>query len=247
MSRKYKNPPIVEAFCEFHFIPSQPWDMTIPGLLYDEIKDEFPDKKQQMGMMVGFQPKESGLEQKVEMNQRMQFFRNDKSALVQVGADMLTTNHLLPYPTWEGFKPLTVRILGVYKGIAKPNGFKRIVLRYINKVDFEKVASIELTDYFNYYPFIPGSLPQSHETFNVRVEIPYEEGRDRLLLILTSIIPGKPGLLSLSLDLHYIMAIPERITFDQFSDWIENAHTVIEEAFEACITDKSRELFEEEK
>ena len=246
MSRKYSSPPIVEALCEFQFIPTQPWDMTIPGLLYEKISGEFPVKQQQMGFGIGFQPKEGGIEQKVEMSQRMQFLCPDKSALVQVGPDLLTVNHLKPYPTWELFKPLILKNLEIYQAITKPKGFKRIGLRYINKIDFDKHL-IELTDYFNYYPFIPTNLPQMHETFQVRVEIPYEEGYDRLLLNFASAIPEKPDILSLLLDLDYIMAIPERIPLDQASDWLEKAHTTVENAFEACITDRCRNLFMEEK
>lgn len=246
MSRKYRNPPIVEALCEFQFIPNQPWDMTIPGLLYEKINGEFPLKQQQMGFGIGFQPKEGGIEQKVEMSQRMQFYRSDKSALVQVGPDLLTINHLKSYPTWEAFKPLILKNLEIYQAIAKPKGFKRIGLRYINKISFDE-RPIELTDYFNYYAFIPTELPQMHEAINVRIEIPYEDGSDRLLLTLASMIPEKPDVLSLLLDLDYIMAVPERIPLDQASDWIEKAHTRVEKAFEACITDRCRILFGEEK
>jgi uncharacterized protein (TIGR04255 family) len=246
VSRKYNNPPIVEALCEFQFIPSQPWDMTIPGLLYEKISGEFPVKQQQMGFGIGLQPKEGGIEQRVEMSQRMQFLRSDKTALVQVGPDLLTINHLKPYPTWEAFKPLILKNLEIYKEIAKPKGFKRIGLRYINKIEFDE-HPIELTDYFNYYPFIPTNLPQLHETFQVRVEIPYEEGRDRLRSTLASVIPEKPEVLTLLLDLDYIMAIPERVSLEQASAWIERAHAEVETAFEACITDKCRKLFGEEK
>jgi uncharacterized protein (TIGR04255 family) len=41
--RTYKKPPIEEALCEFRFV-SQEWDLTLPGRLYDEIKDEYPGK-----------------------------------------------------------------------------------------------------------------------------------------------------------------------------------------------------------
>lgn len=246
MGRKYNNSPIEEALCEFQFIPSQPSDMTIPGLLYEKISDEFPIKQQQMGFGIGFQPKEGGIEQKFEMSQRMQFFRSDKSALVQVGPDLLTVNHLKPYPTWELFKPLILKNLEIYQAIAKPKGFRRIGLRYINKIEFDE-HPLELTDYFNYYPFIPTNLPQMHETFQIRVEIPYEEGLDRLLLTFASAIPEKPDILSLLLDLDYIMAIPDRIALNQVSDWIEKAHTMVENAFEACITNKCRSLFGEKK
>ena len=253
MGRKYKNPPIVEVLCEFQFVPTQPWDMTIPGILYEKISSEFSVKQQQMSFSIGFQPKKSGIEQKieqieqkVEMSQRMQFLRADKSALVQVGPDLLTVNHLKSYPTWEAFKPLIFNNLKIYQEIAKPKGFKRIGLRYINKIDFDE-RSIKLSDYFNYYPFTPKELPQIHEAFNIRVEISYEDRRDYLLLTLANTISEKPDALSSLLDLDYVMAIPERISFDQVSGWIENAHKAVENAFEACITDRTRNLFEEER
>ena len=243
MSKKYKKPPVVEALCEFQFISGQPWDMTIPGLLYEKISGEFPEKQQQMGFGIGFQSKEGGIEQKVELAQRMQFSRADKSALVQVGPDLLTVNHLKPYSSWETFKPLIFKNLEMYQKIAKPKGFKRIGLRYINKIEFDQ-RPIELTDYFNYYPFIPKELPQMHEAINVRVEIPYEDGTDRLLLTLVSTIPTEPAVLSLLLALDYVMNVPERIQLHNASNWIENAHTRVETAFEACITAKCRSLFE---
>jgi uncharacterized protein (TIGR04255 family) len=246
MSRKYSNSPIVEALCEFQFIPSEPWDMTIPGLLYENINDEFPIKQQRTNFGIGFQPKEDGIEQKVEMSQRMQFFRSDKSALVQVGPDLLTVNHLKPYSTWKTFKSMILKNLRIYQAIVKPKGFKRIGLRYINKIEFRE-HRIELKDYFNYYPFIPANLPQIPEAFQVRVEFPYQEGRDRLLLTFASAIPEKPNILALLLDLDYIMVIPERVSMDRADEWIEEAHKIVEIAFEACITDKTRNLFMEEK
>lgn len=243
MGKKYDNPPIVEALCEFQFIPSQSWDMTIPGILFEKIGGEFSVKRQQTRFDIGLLTKKNGIEQKVEMSPpNMQFFRPDKSALVQVGADILTINHLKQYTEWESFKPLILNNLEIYNKIAKPKGFKRIGLRYINKIDFDK-DTIELSAYFNYYPTIPTNLPQSHEAFNLRIEFPYEDGRERLHLTLASVIPQKPNLLSLLLDLDYIMDKPELVPLDKVSDWIEKAHTRIENCFEACITDKSRSLF----
>lgn len=245
--RKYKNSPIVEALCEFRFTPSQPWDMTIPGLMYEKIKKQFPNKKQQMGWGVSFQPKEGRLEQKFEPTPpRLQFLNPSRTALVQLAPDLLTINRLKPYGSWGTFKPMILQNLRIYREIAKPRGFKRIGLRYINKIDFG-TTSIELKDYFNYYPFIPSNLPQVHGAFNVRAEIPYENGRDRLLLTLASAIPEKPDIVSLILDLDYILVKSEDISLEQVSGWIENAHTNLERAFESCITDKCRELFERGK
>ena len=196
MGRKYKNPPIIEALSEFQFAPGQPWDFTIHGLFYEKVNKEFPDKQQQMGIGIRVKHEAGAIQHEVlQSPDRMQFYRQDKTALVQVGTDLLTVNHLKPYPTWESFKPLILDNLSKYKEIAQPKGFKRLGLRYINKIDI-MAKSIELTDYFNYYPYIPKELPQIHDAFNVRVEIPREENHDRMLLTFGITIPEKPEMLS---------------------------------------------------
>jgi uncharacterized protein (TIGR04255 family) len=44
MPKKYEKPPIIEAVCEFRFSGKSKWDLTIPGLIYDSVKDEYPQK-----------------------------------------------------------------------------------------------------------------------------------------------------------------------------------------------------------
>ncbi|HQN48669.1 MAG TPA: TIGR04255 family protein, partial [Caldisericia bacterium] len=64
---------------------------------------------------------------------------------------------------------------------------------------------------------------------------------------LATIVPKKTKLLSITLDIEYVMIKPEKITFDDISFWLDKAHEIVENAFESSITDKARELFEEVK
>jgi len=245
MGKKYKNSPIIETLCEFAFIPSKPWDITIPGLFYEKVRNKFPERKQRVGFDIKFEPKEGGIEQNIEMAApRIQFLRSDKTALLQVSTDLLVINHLKPYPTWNKFKPMILENLNYYKDVANPKGFKRIGLRYINKIDIPG-KSIKMEDYFNFYPAIPKELPQTHLTFNINVKIPYANNHEYLVLTLRDSISEKPDFVSVVLDLYYIMSMPGKVAFQQVDEWIENAHTTIEKAFESCITDKCRKLFEE--
>ncbi len=249
MSKKYENQPITEALCEFQFIPGQPWDMTIPGLIYGEIKSEFPDKKQQIN--VGFQskPLEKGDEHKIgrPVLPILQCFKKNKTALIQVAENLLAVNQLEPYPGWESFKKMILENFRVYKKVADPKGFRRIGLRYVNVFDFEKTEKVELKDYFKYYPFIPEDLPQEHGPFSTRVEFPYGKDNENLILSLGTAVPKEPDTLSLVLDIDYAMTMPESVSVneDKISNWLDNAHKKIETAFEACITDKTRKGFEE--
>jgi uncharacterized protein (TIGR04255 family) len=246
MNRKYSNPPIAEVFCEFRFIPSKPWDSNIPEILYKKIKKDFPERQQKTTFDIRFESKNGGIEHKAIMVPRMLFGRSDKTAVIQIAADLLLINHLKPYPTWEGFKPLIFNNLEKYKEIAKPKGLNRIGLRYINKIDFNN-SNIELKDYFNISPLIPKKLQHSHRSFSSNIEIPYENERDLLRLILSSKILKNQNILSVTFDLDYFMMKPEGIVLENVNVWADNAHTMIENAFESCITDKCRSLFMEKK
>ena len=242
MSKKYKNPPIIEALCEFQFEPSQIWDLTVPGLVYEKISDLFPKKKQQTRIETQMSSEKGKVSQQVKQVPRIQFLSEDEAALVQLGPDLLTVNHLKPYPTWGQFYPLIKQNLDVYRDTVNPKGFKRIGLRYINKIIIE-TETLELADYFNFYPNIPGEMPQVHDKFISRLEFSYENARDLLMVTLGGTefdVPDNPAFI---LDIDYAMVTPNAIALDQVEDWIEMAHTVIENTFEACITDKCRSLF----
>lgn len=233
--------------CEFQFISKPSWDLTVPGLIYERVKENFPDKQQQMEIGFQLRSTEKGIEHKVEpASPRIQFYKSDKTALIQVAQDLFVINQLKPYPTWNKFKPMIINGFNVYKEVANPKGFKRIGLRYINILNFP-MEEIELKDYFRYYPHVPDNLPEPLGSFLTRIEFPYEKGKENLILSLGSIIPQKPDNTSLVLDLDYAMVSPEYISFDNISEWLEKAHERIENTFESCITEKLRNTFEEGK
>ncbi len=248
MGKKYRNPPVAEVVCEFQFIFDHPEDLTVLGLIYEKIRNEFPDK-QQIGIGFQFLPTEKGLESKIGPGPTMiQFYKKDKSGLIQIipNANSFSVHQLKPYPTWREFKPTVLKNFNIYKEVANPKGFRKIGLRYINIVEFDK-TTIELKDYFQFYPFIPDTLPQPHGQFSDRVEFPYEDNKERLILTLASVLSSKPNILSILFDLDYVMVAPEYIPVDGVSEWLEKAHDRIEKIFEACITDKARKIFDGEK
>jgi len=244
MTKKYKNPPIIEALCEFQFIPSQPWDLTIPGLIYEKIQKEFPVKKTQVGIGIQLKPTDKGIEHKVQQAPPiMQYISKDGTLLVQNGPDLLTINKLKPYTSWEKFKPVVFKNLKVYEEVAKPKGFKRIGVRYINRIDLKETPS-NLNEYLDFYPHYPKNLPQTSIKFISRVEIPMKDNIDIMAITIGSVVPPKEGAFSIILDFDYFLNKPEAVTKDTVKDWIEQAHLSIENAFEACIKDKTRKLFD---
>ena len=54
MGEQYANPPLIEAFCQFNFEQDTDWDATMPGLVFNQLKDEGFTKKKQANK-IGFE------------------------------------------------------------------------------------------------------------------------------------------------------------------------------------------------
>ncbi len=94
---------------------------------------------------------------------------------------------------------------------------------------------------------IPKELPQSLGPFQYKSLILYEGSPDYLEITLGSVLRDDQEEAGIMLDINYYLANAEAVSFENVSDWLENAHNNVEIAFEACITDKARELFGEKQ
>ena len=244
MSGKYKTPPIIEAVCELRFSPDSPWDMAMPGLVYERVKEIFPIRRQKKVISVGASADERGLEQKFEISDRMQFWKEDQKALIQIGKNLLSINHLAPYPSWDEFFRLIKLSYEAYRKVVNPKNIHRIGLRYINRIEFSS-SVLELSDYFEFYPYVGSKLPKDYSAFIVGIQVPYNNWRDVLKIQLTSGKVDKPNKIAIILDLDYFLIKPGEVKLEEALEWIESAHGHIEKNFEACIKDKLREIFKE--
>ena len=248
MGKKYKKSPIVEAVCEFQFEEGSPWDLTVPGRVYEKVRNTFPILRQteRVTVSVSGSPEELGTQ--FGTLSLMQFLRKDEKALVQVGTHLLSVSVLKPYPSWLRFLPLIKKGFNTYRDVAAPKGIRRVGLRYINHVEVPD-HDIRLEDYFEFRPYIGQVLPQDFGTFALGIQIPYENSRDILNLQLSSlpkqISSSDNAAVVLSLD--YFLLKPGEVALEEAFQWVDVAHRHIEDAFEACITQKLRHLFKEVK
>lgn len=245
MTRRYGKPPITQAICEFQFISDKTWDWTIPGLIYPKISNEFPVKQQEQAFEVTVAPQQQLVQQRFSTAlSKMQFLNGDKTAMVQIGPDLLGINVQAQYPGWPDFFKLISDQFRIYLDVASPKGFKRIGLRYINSIEFPS-ESIETTKYFRYYPCLPSDIEQKHGPFTMRVLHPSDDGKDVLTVSFANVIPSQN--LMYVLDLDYSLVQPGTVQLSDGLGWVERAHIEIESMFEACITDELRALFEEKQ
>jgi len=252
VTRVYRRSPLIEAICEFQFQSDKTWDWTIPGLVYQQIDEDFPVKSQEQSFQLNLSVAPSPLQSNTQLIQplphqlggaltKMQFLTPDRAAMVQVGPDLLAINVRAPYPGWETFAELIQKQFEIYVGIAGPTKFRRIGLRYINRIDFA-VDAIEITKYFSYYPHLPEGIEQKHGPFAMRVTHPQANDRDLLTVNLANVVPS--ATLSYLFDLDYSLLSPDSIELNKGLVWVRDAHAKIEAMFEACITDDLRKCFE---
>jgi len=244
MGKKYKNPPIIEVVCEFRFSPETEWDITVPGLLYEKIRDGFPHKEQRIVQSVEISHTRGEVEHKIHTEERMVFFDTSKKILTQIGPRVLSVNHLKPYSSWENFKPKIERSFKALLKIIHVKELQRIGLRYINKIEIPE-KTVNLETYFDFRPFLGSNLPQDIVNFMVGCMLSFNNGRDLCKVELRSAVPDNPESSAFILDLDYFLSQPKTIIADDALNWIENAHGEIEKVFEGCIKDSLRKIFKE--
>ena len=244
--KKYKNAPVVEALCEIFFSGSK-WDGTIPGMFFDKIKQDYPIKKEldQIGVEVSISP-EVQRSQVMRGERRIQFLKPDNSQLVQIEKDLVVVNQLRPYPRFVDWKPVIDKMLKLYCDLAQPTGIKQIGIRYINRIVIP-THSFKLHDYFNLYPQVPDNLGAMHGKFMMRLEIPPKHKGHQLIVTFGAAPAESPETSAEMLDFYNIFIAPQLLSLSDVERNIGEAHENIESAFENSITQKARDLFEEEK
>lgn len=241
MRRGYENPPVIESLCEFQFRSPHAWDLTVPGLVYERVSADFPIREIARTFETSLAPGPESVQQRVRRIDRAQFWAVDRASVVQVSENLLAVNHLRPYTLWENRLPTIRRVLEAYRAAALPTAIGRISLRYINDLAVPG-RRITLEDYFHFYPHLGPNLPQVHSGFLAAVQVLDNQSSSVLQIVLSNRTTEEPkGKQSIMLDLS-ITSVSE-ISFERVEDFLDQAHTRINDTFEGCITDKARALF----
>ena len=250
--RRYKNPPIEEALCEFGFAPGPDWDPTIPGKLQAALGDEYSGKsKEQRAVQVGLRvqkDKPTDL-QYGDGLAKVQLFTKPGTRMVGVGPDVLSIHMLRPYQDpldsekggWEEFRPRIVDALNAYREVASPSGVDRVGVRYINKI-LVPLASVRIEDYLKCAYLEIDGLPQDYGNFLSRVEYRYDD--EARLVLAHGLFGSSPKGVECLLDLDVIWQPGTLMSWEESLRIADDLHERAGSAFEAVVTDKARELFD---
>jgi uncharacterized protein (TIGR04255 family) len=241
---RYRHPSIIEAICEFTFRPEVPWDPTVFGRFYERVKDEFEIKEHGEVIETILDHAAGGLGRQVRKAPRMRFFAKDRSHLTQVSEHLLAVNVLAPYPHWAEFKRLIFLAVKAYDESAGQTRLNRTVLRYIDRFEFDE-KPFRMGDWFDcsgrYFPSLLAPVdsqatyrlrfPRSEqEHFSISVEMRTEASGKRTVILDTEIVS-------------FEIQVADRSVEDQ----LDSMHSAVIDAFENCITDKTREKLQPEQ
>jgi uncharacterized protein (TIGR04255 family) len=242
--RKYKNPPIVEALCEFRFEPREAWNLTVPGLVFQalrEVYDGQPKERRTFEAGIKLEGPDISVRHAVAA---VQVPDKNNTKLLSIGPDVLSIHVMRPYPNWEGFKPLIESGLKAYAEVTKPAGIRRIGVRYINRLEYP-IPALGPEALVESYPAVHEPAEQELHGFISRVEMTYKNRPFRLVRTFASARAEKEDHGSLLLDLDAIGTWEGQVlSVEQSMPVVDELRDVERAAFEAFITDKARELFD---
>lgn len=239
---QYKNPPLVEAVCSFKFGGEQTWNGTIPGLLYAELRDGYPEQpEQRMIFQANLFPADSGQAAQTQQ-QVVTAFRNG-SKVLSVGPDLLSVHSLKPYEGWDSLKARTSRAYEAYCKVGTPNTVENVGVRYINQVMVPS-GPVRLEDYFTVTQVLPmdGFGGTTLSSFFDRTELVYEDIPATIAFTWASAESERPDSSAFVLD--FDMAWKEESSIDDALGHLEVLHQRAQAAFESLIRDSLRESFD---
>lgn len=241
VKRRYNNPRILEALCEAQFATPDDWNTACYGMLMAAVKDMgFEQTEELITFALQVHPREKEA-RVLPPPVLMRYKHADGKKLLHLGPNSFTVNQLAPYTGWHDFKPYVIESLSrLHKALPSVQP-SRLALRYINRFEFT-VTQIDLAEWFALYPTSP-NIGKQKGPFLLRQDFLYA-GNDVLTATAgLAYLPSSAGI-AILLDLEY-----QTSEFDWdlclVDSILERAHSSVYEAFEACITDKTRETLGE--
>ena len=170
----------------------------------------------------------------------MVYISADSRQIVQARLDGLSFSRLRPVIVGSLFE-MRPNGSGSAIAVALPlPQVTRLAVRYINRLDLPGEHA-ELKDYFRTTPEVSPELPQTMNGFFLRVH-PLEALGGQLLINQTIVPPVKPNTAAVVLDIDLFRDTDVPQDDNDIWDYFECLHERKNEVFEACITDRTREL-----
>jgi uncharacterized protein (TIGR04255 family) len=244
----YVRPPIIEAVIGIDFVDQTSKDMLSSAK--DKLLANYSDSREFEDVQISFDLNTKATQSEVSKKTATTVYRLSSSDLTQqlfLRPLSFTLSQLAPYPGWDEFFNRFQRDWKVWKRAVGFRQIKRIGVRYINRIDIPVPSDrpdkiVEESNFLNVYPMAPKEIsPFSAYAIQMTSQL----NSVGCQLALQSAVVPSPVLDHISVvvdqDIARIVDIPQKD--EALFSLLEDIRVAKNSVFEACISDKSRELF----
>jgi uncharacterized protein (TIGR04255 family) len=238
-----KKAPITEALVDIRVkLPSE-LDIKKINVIYELIKDEYPEKQEQRISEIRIETKTGGEIISHKIN-GYRYISSDKNQIVQARLDGFTFNRLHPYIKWEELVKEAHRLWLLYRETTGPETITRVGLRYINNLNIPMPIR-DFGDYLTAPPLVPEGLSQGVSSFLTRVVI-YDPsvGANAIITQALESIASETTPVPVILDIDVFKLRPEGIEEKDAWDTLEQLRHFKNQIFFRSITNKLREMYQ---
>jgi len=239
--RHYKKAPITEAVIDIQIENGNSSDLKDVERLALRLKDEFSTRLPIHQLQMGFQVS-AGADPEFLKDQQVLGFRLDRPGrVIQFRTTGFSYSHLPPYSDWPTFSAEAENYWSMYVAEFKPTRANRMAVRMINRLPIPS-ADIRLETCLNFYPTLPDSLPTDAQSLFMQLQLPMKHVDANAVAVLGLYsAPPVPNENAIMLDIDLIIQRSIPIGEDVFKT-LNVIGEAKDDIFEACITDKIREL-----
>lgn len=233
----YSRAPIVEAVIDIRCVTRS--DLTVRELA-TAVEEAVPDSEEELQTLEITETRSNdGTRTKTERVVGVLRRSADGRRAVQMQLGGASVSRLAPYDRWEAFTQDAKSSWELYLAVAKPEHIKRAAVRYINRLEIGDPEITDLSSWVRVLPVTPWTLSTPPSGYILRVRRPLDDGV-MLVLISSTVQHAETKAAALVLDLDVF--IERAIAPNEVWNLIERLHVEVEKTFEACITDRVREL-----
>ena len=237
----YSRAPITEAVIDLRVELLPEATLAEFSNMYDCIEANYPKCENLLvfegQMMVGASVGATAIQTQIGYT----YSSADGKQIVQARRDGFAFSRLAPYENWETFQAEAKRLWATYQSVIHPKLVNRLAVRYVNRLDLP-LPLHDLKEYLQTVPEVAPGPFQALSGYFMQLQIPQPDIAASLVLNQAIIPPPTPDVVAILLDLDLFQDIssPRDETFIWYA--LEQLHTRLDEVFESCITDNTREL-----
>jgi uncharacterized protein (TIGR04255 family) len=237
--RTYANAPITEAIIDLQVIPAKVIEAERFADFHEGIVAQFPEREALLRAQVSIQMGAGAVAEQALIG--YQFSDGQKQRSLQAGPERFSYHLLAKYENWDVFSGEARALWSKYVAFSGPLTIARVAVRFINRLDLPG-PSIELKDYLRTYAEISPDLQmQPLSGFFMQLQLPQGDLSGMLVINQALVPPAAADVVSLVLDFDLFC----EGKWDKETDaWalLDQLRNRKNDAFEACITEKTREL-----